>query len=252
MGYDHFSLKGKTALVVCPENTYGAQLVESLLSASAQVWVAGDPEKMPQLSVAGIIPYQHGDPNSAAALENTIREQIGELDILVENGMDTDLTGWEPTYPQILEALNKSHLGTMLTVQSVGRIMAQQGHGSVILISGYGALVGFDLQNYIQCTAYTPTDFSLVKGFIQGGNVNYARQASNYLAEHGCRCNTLALAPMEGTIPDGFASQFIRHAQVKRLLKAEDITNALIFLASDASAYITGITLPVDGGYTAK
>ena len=247
-----FSLKGKNALVVCPENTYGKELVLGLTNAGAKVWVASDLARTPDLPVAGVIPYDHGDADSAKALEQAVREQIGVLDILVENGMDTDLTGWEPSYGEILEALKKSHLGMMLTIQSMGHIFAEQGHGCVILVSGYGALVGFDPQNYIGCPEYAPTDFSLVKGFIQGGNVNYARQASNFLAEHGCRCNTLLLSPLEGSIPEAYASQFIRHSQVKRLLSPKDIANALIFLASDASAFITGITLPVDGGYTAK
>jgi NAD(P)-dependent dehydrogenase (short-subunit alcohol dehydrogenase family) len=247
-----FSLQGKNALIVCPENPYGVELISGLLSAGAKVWLAGDPEKWPDIAVSGKIPYDHGNADSAAALENAVRQQMGALDILIENGMDTDLTGWEPSYAQILMALKKSHLGTMLTVQALGHIFAEQGHGSVILVSGYGALVGFDPQNYMDCQDYAAKDFSLVKGFIQGGNVNYARQASNFLAEHGCRCNTLLLAPLEGSVPDAFASQFVRHSQVKRLLRPEDIANAVTYLASDASTYITGITLPVDGGYTAK
>lgn len=252
MEQNPFSLSGKTALVVCPENTYGKEITHGLLAAGARVWLAGDTSGMPALPVAGLIPYDHGSAEGAAALEQAVRQQIGTLDILVENGMDTDLTGWDPTYAEILEELKKSHLGTMLTIQSIGHILAEQGHGSVILISGYGALVGFDHQNYIDCPEFASTDFSLVKGFIQGGNVNYARQASNYLAEYGCRCNTLLLSPLSGSAPSAFESQFVRHSQIKRMLQPGDIANALTFLASDASAFITGITLPVDGGYTAK
>ena len=138
----------------------------------------------------------------------------------------------------------------MLTVQSIGRILAEQGHGSMILITDYGALVGYDVQNYT--SGQMDDDFSLVKGFIKGGAVNYVRQTSNYLAEHGCRCNALALAPLEGMKSAEFEGQYIRHSQVKRMMKATDLASALIFLGSDASQYITGITLPVDGGYTAK
>lgn len=247
-----FSLAGKNAVVICPENRYGTELVQGLLDAEAKVWLAGDVSRMPELPVAGRIPYHHGNAASAAALEQTVREQIGPLDILVENGMGTDSPGWDLSFDEICYQLKRTHLGTMLTVQALGRVMAEQGHGSVILVSDYGALVGYDPQNYRDCPQEKPADFSLVKGFIQGGNVNYARQASNYLAEHGCRCNTLALGPLEGTVDPAFAAQYIRHSQVKRLLAPSDIAHALAFLASDASAYITGITLPVDGGYTAK
>ena len=250
--YNTFSVEGKNALVICPENPYGKELAEGLLSGGANVYLAGDPDKMPHISASGRFPYRHGSAEDAARLADWVRSEMGTLDILVENGMHSDLSGWELSYAQILAALEGSHLGTMLTVQALGHIFAEQGHGSVILVSDYGALVGYDPQNYIGSPALQNRDFTLVKGFIQGGNVNYARQASNYLAEHGCRCNTLALGPLEYAVDGAFADQFVRHTQIKRLLNPQDIANAVIFLGSDASSYITGITLPVDGGYTAK
>jgi NAD(P)-dependent dehydrogenase (short-subunit alcohol dehydrogenase family) len=247
---DHFSLHGKKALVVCPENPYGREIIEGLISGFAEVWLAGDPARMPDLPVAGKIPYIHGDAASAAELEQIIRQQMGTLDILVENGLHTQVAGWEQDFTAIYSQLEKTHLGMMLTVQSLGHIFADQGHGSVILVTDYGALVGYDPQNYTSDEA--AEDFSLVKGFIKGAAVNYARQASNYLAEHGCRCNTVAFSPLAGEKSKAFETQFIRHSQVKRMLQPADIAHAIVFLASDASAFITGMTLPVDGGYTAK
>lgn len=247
---NHFSLHGKKALVICPENPYGKEIVDGLLAGFAEVWVAGDISKMPNLPVSGKISYIHGDAESAKELEIAVRQQIGTVDTIVENGLHIEMAGWEQGFTSIYEQLKASHLGMMLTVQSLGHILAEQGHGSVILVTDYGAVVGYDPQNYAGDEA--EEDFSLVKGFIKGGAVNYARQASNYLAEHGCRCNTIAFAPLEGEKSPEFEAQFIRHSQVKRMLKPADIAHAVIFLASDASTYITGITLPVDGGYTAK
>ena len=77
-------------------------------------------------------------------------------------------------------------------------------------------------------------------------------KAAGFLGEHGCRCNALAFAPMAGKQPQSFEQAFADHSQIKRLTTAQDIAAAVTFLASDASAYVTGITLPVDGGYTAK
>lgn len=247
---NNFSLHGKKALVICPENPYGTEVVEGLLAGFAEVWLAGNAAKMPNLPVSGKIPYIHGDAESARQLEASIRLYMGSVDIIVENGLHTTASGWNQSFDSIYEQLKSSQLGMMLTVQSLGHILAEQGHGSLILVTDYGALVGYDPQNYIG--ADMEEDFSLVKGFIKGGAVNYARQASNYLAEHGCRCNAIALAPLEGEKSPEFEAQYIRHCQVKRMLKPEDIAHAVIFLGSDASKYITGITLPVDGGYTAK
>lgn len=247
---ENFSLNGKNALVICPENPYGIEIIQGLLAGGAKVWLAGDLNAMNTLSAAGKISYSHGDPQSAAALEAAVREQIGCIDIIVENGLHTDITGWEQSFETINHQLQKTHCGMMLTVQSLGHILAEQGHGSMILVTDYGALVGYDPENYKDSDF--DDDFSLVKGFIKGGAVNYVRQASNYLAEHGCRCNAIAFAPLEGMKDTSFEFQFIRHSQIKRMMKPTDLMNALVFLASDASEYITGITLPVDGGYTAK
>jgi len=254
-----FSLEGKNALIICPENPYGYEIAKGLSDAGAKIWLAGSEEETTMWSgrqvdfeIAGAFVYDHGSAAAAARLEQEVREKMGVVDIVVENGLYAQTSGWEQSYEQVYDQLEKTHLGMMLTVQSLGHILAEQGHGSVILVSDYGALVGYDPWNYAECPEASDHDFSLVKGFISGGVVNYARQASNYLAEHGCRCNAIAFGPMQGTYPETYEQAFVRHSQVKRLINSEDIAAAAVFLASDASAFITGITLPVDGGYSAK
>lgn len=249
---DGFSIAGKKALIVCPENPYGPEIAQGLAAAGAEIWTAGEKDVSLGVDVAGKFIYTHGSAESAAALAEKVKAEMGTLDIVIENGLYTSVKGWKQTYTEIYDQLSKTELGLMLTVQSLGRILAEQKHGSVILVADYGALVGYDAVNYENCPAEKDGAFSFVKGFISGGVVNYARQASNYLAENGCRCNALALAPLEGTCSEEFKIAFTRHNQAKRLADAEDIASAVIFLASDASKFITGVTLPVDGGYIAK
>lgn len=249
---EQFSLEEKNALIVCPENPYGKEIARGLADAGAKIWLAGEKDVSCDVPVSGRFHYEHGKQAAAVRLEKEVREQMGVVDIVVENGLYTQVSGWSQSYEQIYEQLERTHLGMMLTVQSLGHILAEQGHGSVLLISDYGALVGYDPQNYNGCPEQAMQDFSFVKGFIRGGAVNYARQASNYLAEHGCRCNTIAFGPIEGAGSAEFEQAFVRHSQIKRLLMPRDIAAAAVFLASDASSFITGITLPVDGGYTAK
>lgn len=259
-----FSLKGKSALIVCPENPYGGEIALGLYHAGANIYLAGDFEASTSntklelwqakydIPVAGWFPYEHGSVEAAAALEQEVREQVGVLDIVVENGLYTGMRGWSQSYEDICDGLSTTHLGMMLTVQALGRILADQGHGSMLLVADYGALVGYDVQKFADCPEMFDSQFGLIKGFVAGGVVNYARQASNYLAEHGCRCNALAFGPLEGSCPEQFQESFVRHSQIKRMLTPEDVAGAAVFLASDASAFITGVTLPVDGGYTAK
>lgn len=249
---DRFSLAGKNALIVCPENPYGREIAAGLAAAGAKIWVAGSTDVDLGVEVAGKFNYTHGSKDSAAALADAVSESMGTLDVVIENGLYTPVTGWKQSFREIHAQLKKTELGLMLTVQSLGRILAKQGHGSVILVADYGALVGYDPQNYTDCPDEGESDFSFVKGFISGGAVNYARQASNYLAEHGCRCNTVAFAPLDGSCSEAFKTAFTRHNQAKRLLNEKDVAAAVVFLASDAAEFITGVTLPVDGGYTAK
>lgn len=248
-----FSLSGKKALVLCPEYTYGPELVQGLMDGGAQVWVAG--AKDPGLpGVEGYFPFHHTDAEEAAKLADYVRSELGTLDILVENVLNMDTApGWDHSFEAINAAFQTTMKGMMLTIQALGyHLMAEQGHGSLILASDYGALVGYDPLNYEQCPEQFDTDFSLMRGFIRGACVNTARQASNYLTEHGCRCNAIAFGPLAGKQPAAFEEAYIRHSQTKRLLTARDIAHAVTFLASDASAFISGQTLPVDGGYTAK
>ena len=249
---DRFSLAGKKALIVCPENPYGCEIALGLASAGAEIWTAGNVDVELGVSVAGKFEYTHGSSKSAAKLADDVRARMGRLDIVIENGLYTAAVGWEQSFSEIHEQLEKTELGLMLTVQSLGRILADQGAGSIILVADYGALVGYDPTNYVNCPEEKSVDFSFVKGFISGTAVNYARQASNYLAENGCRCNTVAFAPLDSSCSEELKTAFTRHNQTKRLASAEDVAAAVIFLASDASSYITGITMPVDGGYTAK
>lgn len=250
---DSFSLAGKKALVLCPEYMYGPELVQGLIDGGAKVWIAGTKE-MDLPGVEGYFPYFHTDAEEAAKLSQFVKSTIGTLDVLVENVLNMDTApGWDHDFNTINTTFQTAMKGMMVTIQAIGyHHIADQGHGSVILTTDYGALVGYDPQNYLECPEFFDTDFSLMRGFIKGSCVNTARQASNYLTEHGCRCNCLAFGPLAGKQPAAFEEAYIRHSQTKRLLTAQDIAHAVTFLASDASAFISGHTLPVDGGYTAK
>lgn len=247
-----FSLTGKNALVVGGEHPYGAELIAGLQSAGARVWTAGS-APAEGVSCEGFFPYHHTNADEADALAAWAGDTLGTVDVLVENILNMDTApGWSHSFESINAQAQTAMGGMILTVQAVGRVMAAQGHGSVILTTDYGALVGYDPHNYEGCPELYERDFSLLRGYVRGSCVNYARQASGYLGEHGCRCNALAFAPMAGRQPRSFEDAFAAHSQIKRLAAAEDIAAAVTFLASDASAYVTGITLPVDGGYTAK
>ena len=257
-----FCLKGKNALIYAPQFIYGEEIASGLSEAGAKLWFCGEDTEALRLledklnssgvSIEGVIEYHQGSEENAICLVRKVREKIGKLDIFVDNGSNGLLKGWTHTYEEIYEDLRRTQLGLMLTVKHIGALMAEQDYGSIIFISNYAALVGCDVHKYEDNLEKFDEDFSLTYGFVKGSYVNYTRQAAGYLGEHNVRCNCIAFAPMYDEESEGFSKAFIRHSHLKRMTSAEDIKAAVVFLASDASSYITGVTLPVDGGYTAK
>ncbi len=254
---ERFSLKGKNALIYAPDSVYGTDIAKGLVSAGAKVWLCGENaaelEKMAnECEAEGIFEYHAGTKAEADRLGEFILSSMGKIDVFVENGSQNHMSGWFHSYEEIVKNFRVTQLGLILTVQRVGEIMAEQKNGSIIFVTDYAALVGCDVNNYSGCPEEMEKDFSVDYGFIKGSYVNYARQAAGFLGESGCRCNAVAFSPKENTKPTAFEEAFIKHSHIRRMAKTEDIQDIVIFLASDASKYITGTTIAVDGGYTAK
>ncbi len=259
---DRFSLKGKKALVYAPQFEFGTDVASGLAEAGAQVWLCGEDKaaldaaaaEMAAAGVpaAGVHEYHQGTEEAAQALAAFVKSEMGGLDVYVDNGAQQHMTGWVHSYEEICRSFERAQLGLMLTVKNLGTILAEQGSGSVIFLTDYTALVGCDVHNYKDCPEEFEKDFSVDNSYIKGSYVNYARQAAGYLGEANCRCNAIAFGPKAGTKPESFNEAFIKHSHIRHLASAEDVKGIAVFLASDASAFITGTTIPVDGGYTAK
>ena len=258
-----FDLTGKCALINHPEQVYGREIAAGLMDAGTKVWFSGpDLAALEDLAgalaeegheVSGIFRYSQGTREAADALGEAVKEEMPSLDIIVENSSGMHMTGWDQSFEDIYRQLTVTQTGVMLTVQSLGRVMVSQGRkGSLILVSDYSALVGCDPYNYIGAPEDAEEDFSADYGFVHGSYVNYARQTAGHLGLYGCRSNCIAYGPLSCTKSAAFEENFIRHTHIKRLANAEDIAGIAVFLASDASEYITGTTIPVDGGYVAK
>lgn len=265
---DIFSLKNKTAIVTGALGLIGKKHCEALANAGANVVVA-DVNAVKSVEFAASLGSNHlglgVDVTSEASLKaakDAIVAKYGSIDILVNNAaindmfenpaMAKDLSAFE-NYP--LDAFQKSLdvnvTGVFLCSQVFGTVMANQGSGSIINVASTYGMVGPDQSIYRnECgeqTFYKSAAYPVTKGAI----INFTRFLAAYWGEKGVRVNTLSPGGVENSQNEFFVQNYSAKTLLGRMAKSDDYQGAVVFLASDASAYMTGANLVVDGGWTA-
>ena len=264
---DMFNLSGKVALVTGALGLIGKEHCKALSQAGATVIVA-------DLSIAQCVDFAStlGSHSKGIALEITVESEVekcadwvekefGRLDILVNNAAINDhfqtssdllsLSSFE-NYP--VDMFQKSWevnvKGLFLCSQKFGKIMLKNKQGSIINIASTYGVVGPDQslykdENGQQLFFKTPA-YPTTKGAV----INFTRYLAAYWGEQGIRVNTLSPGGVENGQTDFFMQQYSAKTLLKRMAKPDDYAGALVFLASDASSYMTGANLVVDGGFT--
>jgi NAD(P)-dependent dehydrogenase (short-subunit alcohol dehydrogenase family) len=262
-----FSLKNKTAIVTGALGLIGQKHCEALDMAGANVVVA-DINKEACKDFAKELGKKHVgieiDVTDSESLEHAKRKILKKyetIDILVNNAAINDmfenpamaahLSAFE-NYP--VEAFRKSLevnvLGVFLCSQIFGIVMAGQGSGSIINIASTYGVVAPDQKIYQDTegvqTFYKSAAYPTTKGAV----INFTRFLAAYWGHKGVRVNTLSPGGVENGQEDFFYKNYANKTLLGRMAAATDYQGALIFLASDASSYMTGANLIVDGGWT--
>jgi NAD(P)-dependent dehydrogenase (short-subunit alcohol dehydrogenase family) len=142
--------------------------------------------------------------------------------------------------------------GAFLCCQVVGGAMAGAGRGSIVNVSSvYGLLSPpQDLYEFRRAggeTFFKPVAYSVSKSAV----LNLTRYLATYWGKHGVRVNTLTLAGVQRAQAQEFLDAFAARSPMGRMLDAAEALGAVVFLASDASSYVTGSNVVVDGGWSA-
>ena len=158
------------------------------------------------------------------------------------------------TYPESSfdQVMGVNVKGTLLCCQVVGVAMAREGRGSIVNISSvYGLLSPQqDIYEFRRRggEAFTkPVAYSVSKSAV----LNLTRYLATYWAKEGVRVNTLTLAGVFNDQPAEFLEAYTARVPLGRMAEAREALGAIVFLASDASSYMTGANLVVDGGWSA-
>lgn len=255
-----FSLKGKTALVTGGAGLYGRQIVEALAEAGARTFMASRNLQALQLFAAKLfenglevtaLRLDQGDEKSILALRDEILRRAGRLDILVNNAVLRPMKkGFSDDAATFAESMRVNATGLFLITRAMGDVMAERGSGSIINIGSIQGMIGPDPTIYegTEMHGWYPDYF-----FHKGGMINFTRFIASYYGARGVRCNCVSPGGFRTPkMPEAFVKNYSRRTFLGRLANDTDLKGVVVFLASEASAYITGANIPVDGGYTAK
>jgi len=270
---DKFDLSGRVAVVTGGAGLLGTEFCMTLAEGGAAVAVVDLNASASQAIVdtltksgykALAIPTDITNPDSINALLQQVLSTFGRLDVLVNSAAldpkfdpDAMKKGITPgafeDYPldQWNAALGVNLTGMFLVTQACVKPMIEQGKkGSIINICSTYGLNGPDQRIYVkggERVAFKPVYYTVTKAGVLG----FTKYLAAYYAETEIRVNALTPGGVFNNHEDYFVKNYSAKTILGRMAKKDEMNGALLFLASDASSYMTGNNIVVDGGWTA-
>ena len=263
-----FSLKEKVAVVTGGLGLIGKHHCHALAEAGANVVVCDLNESecanfAATLSVLSLgISVDITNKKSVQDLKRKILSNYGKIDILVNNAAINDkfedpLSAVEESmfenYPveMFKKSLDVNVTGMFICSQVIGTEMAKKGYGSIINVASTYGIVAPDQSIYKnengEQTFYKSAAYPVTKGAV----ISFTRFLAAYWGTKGVRVNTLSPGGVKDNQEEFFVKNYSAKTPLGRMAQPTDYKGALVFLASDASNYMTGANLVVDGGWTA-
>ena len=257
-GSELFRLDGKIVLITGGAGIIGNQIAQALARAGAVVIIAARHVKKcealaKQLQGMGLA-AESGELDltkeiSIQRLRDGILKQYGRLDVLINNAVaraggdlrNSTVANWEVT-------LRVNAIGLFSACRIFSEPMQAARTGSIINIASIYGIVGANFSIYKGTSLTNPVNYT----FAKGGMISLTRYLASYLAPYQVRVNCLSPGGFKTPeTPTEFVSNYLQHVPMGRMLEPGDIDGPLVFLASDASRYVTGQNIAVDGGWTA-
>ena len=257
---ESFSLEGKVALVTGGAGLYGRQIVAAAAEAGARTYVASR-RREPLEALAAehraagrdvrAMQFDQGDEASVLSLRDAILKESGRVDILVNNAVLRPMKkGFKDEAATFAESMKVNATGLFVITRAIGDVMGGQGSGSIINIGSIQGMIGPDPTIYrgTQMSGWYPDYF-----YHKGAILNFTRFIASYYGAKGVRCNCVSPGGFRTPDhPEPFVNAYSDRTFLGRLANSTDLMGVIVFLGSNASVYVTGANIPVDGGYTAK
>jgi NAD(P)-dependent dehydrogenase (short-subunit alcohol dehydrogenase family) len=263
-----FKLDGKVAIVTGAAGQLGGEYVKTLLEAGASVAAVdinfNNPKSMLNNLESPRLLKVEMDITNRSSIESglgTITEQLGNPNILVNNAAidappnaSEQETGPFETYPESSwQAMVDVNLtGTLLCCQVIGGQMAKTGGGSIINVSSIYGILSPDQRIYKYKEELTGRPFvkPVAYSATKAGVLNLTRYLAAYWGEKKVRVNSLILGGVFNNQDETFLKNYNNKVPMGRMADQDEYNGAVLFLSSDASSYMTGSEMVLDGGFS--
>ena len=256
-----FSLAGRTAIVTGGLGQLGRKFTAALLDHGARVAVLDKAAAPPSTDRCL---YLEGEVTDRASLERAasrVESAFGTPHILINNAAidsppsaPASIAGPFEDFPVEVwrETMDVNVTGVFLCSQVFGGRMAAAGRGSIVNVASIYGIVAPDQRIYEYRRRdgeafFKPAAYAVSKSAL----LNLTRYLATYWAPRGVRVNTVTFAGVFNNQDPEFLAEYAKRVPLGRMARDDEYNGAIIFLASDASSYMTGANLVLDGGYTA-
>ncbi|MBI2889496.1 MAG: SDR family oxidoreductase [Nitrospirae bacterium] len=262
---NRFDLSGRVALVTGGAGFLGVQHAEAIAEAGGTPVLLDLPHAQPEVA-ARRLEREYGVAAAGFDVDLTCREQVdevigatqarfGRIDVLVNNAA---LTGKNETVEGLFarfeeyplgawkRALDVNLTGTLLVTQAVGKVMCAAGRGVIVNLASDVGVISPDHRIYEGMSFNSPVSYSMCKAAL----LAFTRYLATYWAPQRIRVNALSPAGAYDGQDSVFVSRLSRLIPMGRMARKDEYKGAMLFLCSDASSFMTGANLVVDGGRT--
>lgn len=260
-----FDLSGKVAVLTGGGGILGSCFAEALVSRGARIAIVDRDIEKANI-VVDALNSSHGEVARAYGVDITRRNELldlhlavqadlGEVDVLINNAAAKSPNFFEPfeTFPQedwdYVMGINTT--GVMLSCQVFGAAMARRGMGSIVnTLSIYGIVAPdqriYEGSSYEGRAINTPAVYSASKAAVWG----LTKYLASYWGSRGVRVNAITPGGVFSGQNDTFVQRYSARVPLGRMADRDEMSGAILFLSSDASSYVTGQNIIVDGGLT--
>ena len=255
-----FDLKGKTSLITGASGYLGRSMAFALAEAGSKVIVTSRNKKRAQ-SVAGDLPDpndngHHGIVLDQMASETTIEtafqdivDHIGHIDILINNGHEFERNDWTDVSAEQFTRQMGNATGYFILARLLREhVLKRKAPANIIMLGSMYGQVGSYPDTYAGICPASAVAYHTLKG----GIIHLTRHLAVYWAKDNIRVNCLSPGPFPSeSVGNRLISKLKTKSPMGRMGKPSELKGAIVFLASDASSYMTGQNLTIDGGWTA-